>query len=282
MIGGDQGTWTNFESGPDLARGLGKTFSKTNRVKKMPKFHRRRSPIAPRIPGSWFGLVLLVASLGCQKSPENAVLQPEATVVLNPREQPAAPSPGGKNANQPASRSEEASSTVAPQGENSLPSGSPGEIILAGKYRMTVPSNWVPRRPAVTLIEYEFTVPAAEGDTRDGRVTFMAAGGSVEANIERWINQFTQPDGRPSSERTKRETLEVGGLRVHLVDITGTYQESTGPMMGNPVARENYRMLGAVIESREGLHYFIKFYGPEKTVAANADAFRKMVESCRE
>lgn len=243
----------------------------------------KRSVTARGLPRMGVVLALWVALVGCQKSPEEGVvLRPEGTVVVRPGEQPAATSAEQESSPEMGTRRDEGRSEAARQGENPSPGDSPGELLLGGKYRVTVPAHWVPRRPAVTMIEYEFSVPAAEGDPRDGRVTFMAAGGSVEANIERWINQFTQPDGRASSERTKRETLEVSGLRIHLVDISGTYQESAGPMMGNPVARENYRMLGAVIESQEGLHYFIKFYGPEKTVAANQQAFRKMLESCRQ
>ncbi|NMC21423.1 MAG: hypothetical protein GYA33_13510 [Thermogutta sp.] len=154
-----------------------------------------------------------------------------------------------------------------------------GELVLAGKYRVTPPQGWQPRRPAVNMIEYELSVPAAEGDPRDGRVTFMAAGGSVEANIDRWLAQFTQPDGADNRERAKIETIQAAGTEVHLVDISGTYNESSGPMMGNAVPRENYRMLGAIIAAPDGgMPYFIKFYGPARTVSANADAFRKMIE----
>ncbi len=35
------------------------------------------------------------------------------------------------------------------------------------------------------------------------------------------------------------------------------------------VERPNYRMLAAIIETGGAGNYFLKFYGPEKTVAAN-------------
>jgi len=218
--------------------------------------------------------VCVLAILGCQQaSQEEVVIRPEKTVVVHPTDSNSPQQPPSSEHGQMAPSTENLESA----GEHGKADG--GEIVLAGKYRLTVPQGWQRRTPAISMIEYEFSVPAVAGDPRDGRVTFMAAGGSVEANIQRWINQFEHPQGQAASDQVKQETLEIAGTRVHLVDITGTYMESSGPMMGNAVPRENYRMLGAVIESQEGLNYFIKFYGPEKTVAANADAFRKMIES---
>ncbi|MGB9688238.1 hypothetical protein [Thermogutta sp.] len=218
--------------------------------------------------------VCVLAVLGCQQAPqEEVVIRPEKTVVVRPTDS-SSPQQPTSNENQQMMPSTESSNTPAEH-----PEADGGEIVLGGKYRLTVPQGWQRRTPAISMIEYEFSVPAVEGDPRDGRVTFMAAGGSVEANIQRWINQFEHPEGQPASDQVKQETLEIAGTRVHLVDITGTYMESSGPMMGNAVPRENYRMLGAVIESQDGLNYFIKFYGPRKTVTTNAEAFRKMIQS---
>ena len=127
--------------------------------------------------------------------------------------------------------------------------------------------------------EHRCWLPAAEGDGREGRATFMAAGGSVEANINRWIGQFRQPDEVTSADRAKVEKFEVAGALVHWVDISGTYLEAQGPMMmAQTTPREGYRMLGAVIEAKDSRLYFIKFYGPEKTVSAHAGGFRRMLE----
>jgi hypothetical protein len=134
------------------------------------------------------------------------------------------------------------------------------------------------------MIAYEFAIPKAEGDEQDGRMTVMAAGGSVEANIDRWIGQFTQPDGSNTADKAKTEEKEIAGHKVHLVDIPGTYNESMGggPFApGKVVERPDYRMLAAIIET-PAASYFIKLYGPDKTIAANADGFRKMVEGMTE
>lgn len=238
--------------------------------------NRRSSIWQQNAVGLSFVALLLVGFGGCQQASQDQVtIQPEKTVVVQPQAD-TAPASAAEPQTPPATQTPAETATPVAEGSSS------GELVLAGKYRVTAPEGWERRKPAVSMIEHEFSIPPVEGETRAGRATFMAAGGSVEANIERWINQFTQPDGVSSAERTKRETLEIAGTKVHLVDISGTYLESSGPMMGNAVPRENYRMLGAVIESPNDLSYFIKFYGPEKTIAAHADGFRKMLESLRQ
>jgi hypothetical protein len=65
---------------------------------------------------------------------------------------------------------------------------------------------------------------------------------------------------------------------VTLVDIAGTYKDQRGPFGGAAVERENYRMLAAIVSSKQLGNYFVKFYGPAKTVGDNQKAFAKMVE----
>ena len=150
-------------------------------------------------------------------------------------------------------------------------------IPIGSGLQLEAPEAWTPVAPALGMIQNEFAVPAVEDDPADGRVTVMSAGGSVEENIQRWIGQFTQPDGSPTADKAKVESLTVAGHNGRLVDISGTYHESRG-MMGPSVERPDYRMLAAII-SVEGGNYFVKFYGPKKTVDSQADAFREMIES---
>jgi hypothetical protein len=149
--------------------------------------------------------------------------------------------------------------------------------LADGKLQLTAPEGWVRKQPATRIVEHEFSIPATEGDAADGRLTVMGAGGGVQANIDRWYGQFTQADGGNTRERAKVKQLKAGGKDVHLVDISGTFRDQRGPM--SPVVeRPKYRMLAAVIETGGQGDYFIKFYGPEKTVAANEKAFVKMIE----
>ncbi len=112
-------------------------------------------------------------------------------------------------------------------------------------------------------------------------MTISGAGGSVDANVDRWIGQFVQPDGSSTKKAAKIEDKKVAGQEVHLVDISGTYKDQPGgPFAGGPVVeRKGYRMFAAIIVTKDSGNYFIKFYGPERTVADNRTAFDKMIDS---
>lgn len=154
-------------------------------------------------------------------------------------------------------------------------------FLVGGAFQLTAPGGWVSREPRTRIVEHEFAVPKVAGDDADGRVTVMGAGGGVAANIDRWYQQFTQPDGSSTKERAKLEKKEIAGQAVTVVDISGTYMDRPGPMAPG-VERPNYRMLGAIIETKQNGSHFIKFYGPEKTVTANVDAFNKLIDSLRQ
>jgi hypothetical protein len=110
----------------------------------------------------------------------------------------------------------------------------------------------------------------------------MGAGGSIEDNINRWAGQFTQPDGSNTADKVKTRKLEAAGQPITLVDITGTYEDKAGPFVPGPgVQRPNYRMLAAVIETKKAGNYFIKFYGPQKTISGQEAAFTKMLEGLK-
>jgi hypothetical protein len=154
-----------------------------------------------------------------------------------------------------------------------------GSVEFAdGHLAMKAPAQWKRKQPLTSIVEHEFAVPAAKGDAADGRLTLMAAGGGVEANLERWYGQFTQPDGGSTSDRAKVKELKVAGQDVHLVDISGTFKDQRGPA-APAVERPKYRMLGAILPTANAGTYFIKFYGPERTIAENEKAFLTMIES---
>ncbi len=164
-------------------------------------------------------------------------------------------------------------------GAAALADDAKGNEIVLGKLTTEAPKEWKKQQPRVRIIAYEFSVPAAGEDKKDGRFTIMAAGGSLDANIDRWIGQFTQPDGGSTKERTKTEQIKVGGNDVHLVDISGTFKDQAGPF-APAVNRPGYRMLAAIVVTPQA-NFFLKFYGPQRTVADNAKAFKGVVEGLK-
>lgn len=150
--------------------------------------------------------------------------------------------------------------------------------IDMGDVTFKAPEKWVKKQPKSSIVQYEFHAPKAEGDEADGRLTVMAAGGGIDANINRWIGQFTQPDGKDTKDRAKISKKKVGAVEVHLVDIAGTFKDSPGPFAPG-VDRERYRMLAAIVVPPKGQQIFLKFYGPQKTIAEQEAAFASLVDN---
>ncbi len=151
--------------------------------------------------------------------------------------------------------------------------------LADGALTLEVPDKWMGVDPKFNMIEAEFSIAAEEGDEQKGRLTIMAAGGSAEANIDRWAGQFSQPDGGSVKDSMTVEETEVAGFTTHMVDLSGSYADREGGPTSPPVMRENFRMLAAVIETDQWGSYFIKFYGGAETVEANREAFHAMVKS---
>lgn len=153
------------------------------------------------------------------------------------------------------------------------------ELPLAdGALTMHFPGSWKQVTPRSQMLEAELKIPATDSETAHGRLTIMRAGGSIDANIQRWEGQFPQADGTATEAETLVEEIE--GCTVHLVDISGTYTDSMGggPFAGGKkVQRDGYRMLAAIIETPELGNYFVKFYGPETLMADNVEAFQRMI-----
>jgi hypothetical protein len=132
----------------------------------------------------------------------------------------------------------------------------------------------------------DFSLPRAEGDPEDAELVlyyFGGGGGSVDANIERWIGQMQQPDGRPLSSSTaaaKRDVRKVNGLDVTLLDVSGTYVAEMAPGATERHHKPNFRLRAAVILTPGG-PYYIKVTGPQKTVAKWEQSFERFVSSLR-
>src|SRR5258705_6457536 len=104
-----------------------------------------------------------------------------------------------------------------------------------GELKYKVPEGWVVEHPASSMRAAQYKLPKADGDTEDANLVLyyfgQGQGGSTEANIDRWINQMQQPDGRPSREKAKSETMTVNGLKVTTVDVAG--KEYVGKSSGS-------------------------------------------------
>ena len=154
-----------------------------------------------------------------------------------------------------------------------------------GDLKLKAPNGWITERPTSSMRVSQYQLPAAEGDAEPASlvVYFFGAGqgGSVDANLERWIGQMQTPGGGSSKDKAKTDTTTVNGLKVTLLDVSGTYAGGDmggGGGGGGAQSKPNFRMRAGVIETPKGA-YFIKLIGPEKTVAHWDQGFQDFIKS---
>ena len=153
----------------------------------------------------------------------------------------------------------------------------------AGGVQFDAPPGW-PSNPK-PMRSANYTIPAAAGDSRDGELAVHyfgpGQGGGVEANVRRWLGQFTKADGSAlSGADADRGEQEVGGLRVTTLDVSGTYLFKPFPMAPRATPLPGYRMLAAIVQGPDAPIFF-KLTAPAKTAAAAEPEFRKLISSLR-
>ena len=157
-------------------------------------------------------------------------------------------------------------------------------ILAVASLKFDVPAGWVSMTPGSASRLAEFTLPKVAADSEDATVTvyyFGNQGGSVQANIDRWIGQLAQPDGRASKDVAKTTTLESkSGLKITLLDVSGTYVAEVTPGSAEHFNKPGFRQLAAVVDTANGPH-FVKVVGPAATVAKWEGAVMSFLKSLR-
>src|SRR5207244_8808542 len=155
-----------------------------------------------------------------------------------------------------------------------LASAAAGDQGTAAGIQWTAPVSRKPQ-PARSMRAATYAIPAATGAEAGecGVCQFgQGQGGSVEENLTRWEQQFEAAQPPKKRERT------VHGLRVHTLDVSGTYLASGGPMMQSHEKKPGYRLLGAIVEAPGGLVFF-KCTGPAATIGKAQADFDSLIGS---
>ncbi|HOD66037.1 MAG TPA: hypothetical protein PKW75_10155 [candidate division Zixibacteria bacterium] len=156
-------------------------------------------------------------------------------------------------------------------------------VALAGM-TFQPPAAWVDLGPS-GMRQASYYLRPVSGDADSATVTVFyfgpGGGGSVAANIDRWIGQMATGEKDNPSERAERSSLQADSLPVHVISVGGTYSGAMGgPMGGGGEAHADYRMVAAVIEAPEG-NVFFKLTGPEKTAVEMQSGFFAMLKSVK-
>ena len=141
--------------------------------------------------------------------------------------------------------------------------------------KLNVPANWKQEDPSNNLRLSQFKIPPVEGDKPATELvisSFGGDGGGVDQNFKRWVDQFTA-EGR----KVKLSTGECPQGKYYVNDVTGTYLQSTGGPFagGKKTPMPGYRSISVVLAVPDTGVYFLRLTGPEKTVTAASQAFRK-------
>jgi hypothetical protein len=132
----------------------------------------------------------------------------------------------------------------------------------------TVPTGWktLPNPTAMRIATY--------GPTADSELLVVRAGGSTDANFDRWVGQFEEP------ARSRRYEKTVRGLEVEILEVSGTYTSSGMVPGSSSVPHTGWTLLGAAVET-PGSHYFFKLVGPSDQVQSAHRSFDGLIESIR-
>lgn len=152
-------------------------------------------------------------------------------------------------------------------------SKSPKDFGKTGALLWTAPKSWIVNPPSNSMRLAEYQMNGEQGSAPAVLAVYQL-GGTVDTNISRWIGQFKK-DGKPVTD-AKTKTQVISGLKVHQVDVTGTY--NSGMAGGNQPDKDSQRLLGAVVETQIGL-YFFKMIGPNKVVSKEVENFDQLLKS---
>jgi hypothetical protein len=215
----------------------------------------------------------LLLSLLCACGDRNA--PPAESAAPSPE---AAPAPQAAAPTAPADQPDD-TSAPGPISVHAGPAVSePGKAAAApaGSIEFDLPKGWQTQEPQSSMRLAQAAIPGPGGPGEFAVFYFGAGGGgSVDANISRWIGQMDTKD-QPKPEGFQ----SAGGLKVTWVDVKGTLKPGQMGMSNTTTAVSNARLYGAVVEGPGG-PWFFKATGPDAILGAQRDAFVTMLKSVR-
>jgi hypothetical protein len=169
-------------------------------------------------------------------------------------------------------------------GQSNSQAGARGASARGGgpaDLQFKAPEGWVSEPPSNNMRAAQYKLPGDGGADASLVVYFFGAGqgGTVQANLDRWIGQVQQPDGSQSKDKAKTEKITVNGMNVTLLDVTGSFTDS-GMGGGSPQTIQDARMRAAVYETAKG-NYFVKLTGPRSTVDRWGQAYMDFINSAQ-
>ncbi len=155
-----------------------------------------------------------------------------------------------------------------------------GRLVL-GPFTLAAPKEWTLKPVTSNMRAAQFTWSDKAGEEAELVVYYFGEGGAggVDANLDRWLGQFTQANGKPSKDVAKIEKVKLAGQDATVVSVAG-HMSTSMPGGPAPVDVPDAMLLAAIVNSPKGPYYF-KATGTKKSVEANAAKFRTMLASLK-
>ena len=154
----------------------------------------------------------------------------------------------------------------APQGLST--ESSDASWMQCGSLEFPKPAAWKWVKPTAMFRTLQYAVPG--GAELIVSVFPAGDGGAIDANIERWANQF----GGASSVKARSERV-VGDVRVARVDFEGEFKG-----MGMAQARPGMAQLGAIVQGPTQ-SVFVRVLGAKAAVEAARADFDTLIAGVR-
>jgi hypothetical protein len=141
-----------------------------------------------------------------------------------------------------------------------------------GPWKFTRPAGWQWVQVTSPMRKAQLNVPGRDGGN-PAEVTFFVFGGGaggVQANVQRWLGQFS---AKPDAART--ETRQLSGTKVTFVSTEGTFQSGMPGGPTTPLA--DYGLRGAILDPGGAELVFVKMTGPSMLVKESEKQFDEMI-----
>jgi hypothetical protein len=245
--------------------------------------HRAGAPVLLTLTAA-VGLAAVALAAGCDRGPKPSEAAQSSSAAPAPQPAAKAAKSHGSEANPHAKNPHATGNPHAGGATGANPhaggaTGSLDEPPKAGGLTWDAPEVFDRQVPKMRMRAAEYSFSAGGGNATLKVYYFgPGQGGSVDANVDRWVGQFKTEDGKPAKDAAEIEESHVSGLELTMVDVTGTYQGMQMPGRPPAQAKSEQRMLGAIVEGPQGPVFF-KMVGPKSTLDEAEAPFEALVQS---
>jgi hypothetical protein len=145
-----------------------------------------------------------------------------------------------------------------------------------GNLQGVVPDAWMRENPSNSMRLAQFNI--SDKSKRCELIVFSGIGGSVDANLNRWLGQFLDSDKKRMTDYSTVRNEKIHELEITFAYTAGIYLKSGMGNRGPTVEKPNYGLLAAIVRATNETYYF-KCTGPKKTLDNYINSFETFIRS---